>query len=62
MRIFRVISIVAMHNIKVFKRQKDGWHPRPTGGADPNPGLSERVQTWLKSDFAQNIINKSVGQ
>jgi hypothetical protein len=51
---------IAMRNVQVFKRQKDGWIPRPTGGADPNPGPSERVQAWLKSDFAQRILNKSV--
>ena len=57
-----MVSIVAMHNIQVFKRQRDQWVPRPTGGGDPNPGLPERVVAWLKSDFAQKIINKSVGQ
>jgi len=49
-----------MRNIQVFKRQRDGWVVRPTGGADPNPGPSERVVQWLKSDFAQRLINKSV--
>ena len=57
-----MVSIVAMHNIQVFKRQRDQWVPRPTGGSDPNPGPPERVQAWLKSDFAQKIINKSVGR
>jgi len=51
-----------MRNIQVFKRQRDGWVVRPTGGADPNPGPSERVVAWLKSDFAQRLLNKSVSQ
>lgn len=49
-----------MRNRQVFKRQKEGWVPRPTGGADPNPGLPDRVVQWLKSDFACRLINKSV--
>jgi hypothetical protein len=51
-----------MHNIQLFKRQRDGWVTRPTGGRDPNPGPPLHVQQWLKSDFAQRLINKSVKQ
>ena len=51
-----------MHNIQVFKRQRDQWVPRPTGGATANPGLPEHVVQWLKSDFAQQLLNKSVRQ
>lgn len=49
-----------MRNIQVFKRGKTGWVVRPTGGRDMNPGMPERVQAWLKSPFAQRILNKSV--
>ena len=55
----RVISIVAMHNVQLFKRTKEGWVTRPTGGRHLIP-VPERVQEWLKSDFAQSLLNKSV--
>jgi len=49
-----------MRNIQVFKRGKTGWVLRPTGGRDMNPGMPDRVTQWLKSPFAQRILNKSV--
>lgn len=49
-----------MRNHQVFKRQQRQWVARPTGGANPNPGVSPRVEEWLKSDFAQRLINKNV--
>jgi hypothetical protein len=49
-----------MRNLQVFKRHRGEWIPRPTGGRDMNPGLPERVTEWLKTPFAQQLINKSV--
>jgi hypothetical protein len=56
-----MVSIVSMHNIQVFKRQGQTWHERPTGGRHLQPP-PPRVEQWLKSDFAQQLLNKSVKQ
>jgi len=49
-----------MTNIQVFKRHRGEWIARPSGGGDRNPGVNPRTAEWLKSDFAQRILNKSV--
>ena len=49
-----------MRNHRVFKRHRGQWIARPTGGADMNPGLKPSTQAWLKSPFAQNLLNKHV--
>jgi hypothetical protein len=56
-----MVSIVAMHNIQLFKRQGRQWVMRPTGGRHLIP-TPPRVEQWLKSDFAQQLLNKSVGR
>lgn len=50
-----------MRVIRLFKRQQRQWVERPTGGQHliPEP---ERVTEWLKSDFAQQLLNKHVSQ
>ena len=50
-----------MRNHRVFKRHRGEWIARPTGGADPNPGLKPATVAWLKSAFALSLLNKSVG-
>lgn len=51
-----------MRNHTVFKRQQRTWVTRPTGGANPNPAMPDRVTEWLKSPFAQRLLNKNVSQ
>ena len=50
-----------MRNIQLFKRHQRQWVERPTGGRHLVP-MPERVTEWLKSDFAQQILNKNVSQ
>ena len=52
---------IGMRDIQLFKRQQRQWVPRPTGGRHLTPEPL-RVAEWLKSDFAQRLINKNVSQ
>lgn len=55
MGIFWLISI-GMTRIELFKRHKGQWILRTVMTQPPSP----RIDQWLKSPFAQQILNKSV--